>query len=451
MDPTAIDELPRRPARAPEAAWLLLGVPVGALAAWALAAGRELWPLALLLAALLAVVSLFARRQRDLAAALQRAASALQAGLECPHWLMEHVSWPFVRLDRGLRIVRLNGAAAAAIGRPAEALIGRGLLEAAPVVRRTPLPQAAREAIASGRAFAAEGRCAWLRGWFAVRGFPDAQGLSLYFDDVTARYRAEALDRALAQCEQRLRCVLEHSDALTLESDLEGRIVAVSPALRTRLGYASEQLLGQPLCLVLPDWDRAGLLAELAATPALHDVVARHGEGTRCELATKVLRLALDGRTAGYLLVARDMTDVRRGMRQLRVQAEVIHRTRDAVTVLDEGGHVISWNRSAERLYGRAARSMMGQPFEQVFEAPERERLQAAIDRTAFEAATPTELELTGTDTQGRRVRLALRLSRIAGIERGRELLLVCAQGASRPHAPHRAVPARGAIARARQ
>lgn len=378
------------------------------------------------------------------------AAAAAAAISGQPPGPIEH-GRPLIRLDRALHIVQLNGAAAAAIGRPAEALVGRALADALPVLRRTLLLPAAREAIASGRGFAAEGRCASLRRWYAVRGRPDAQGLSLYFDDVSARYHAETLERALVRCEQQLRCLVEHSPALTLEIDPQGRIAAASPELRRRLGYAPEQLIGQPLCLLLPDWDRPELLAELAAMRVAHDVVARHGEGRRCELAVKVLCLSAEGRATGYLLTARDMTAQRRGLRQLRVQAEVIDRTREAVVVLDECGHVLSWNRSAERLYGHPARSMTGQPFEQVCEAAERARLQAAIEQTDFGADAPTELELSCRDAQGGRVRLGLRLSRIAGVERGRELLLVFGVEAGARRAAQRSALARSGIARARQ
>jgi PAS domain S-box-containing protein len=356
-------------------------------------------------------------------------------------------SAPFIRLDRALRIVQLDRAAAAAIGRPADALVGRALLEVAPVLRRTPLPAAAREAIASGQGFAAEGRCGPLRRWYAVRGRPDAQGLWLHFEDVSARYAPGAPEPALAHCEQRLHCLAEHAPVLTLDVDPQGRIAAVNPELRRRLGYAPDALIGQPLHRLLPDWDAPGLLDELAATQATHEVVARHGEGGRCELAAKVRRLSLAGRTTGYLLMARDMTAARRGLRQLRVQAEVIDRTHDAVVVLDGSGCVLSWNRSAERLYGRPARSMTGQAFEQVFEAAERARLQAAIDRTAFDAEAPTEFELGYRDTQGRWVRLALRLSRIAGVERGHELVLVFGIEAGARRAAARAAAVRSDIA----
>lgn len=264
--------------------------------------------------------------------------------------------------------------------------------------------------------------------------------------------RIETLERALALCEQRLRLLVEHSPALTLEIDTEGRIAAASAELCRRLGYAADALIGQPLGRLLPDWDRPGLLAELTATGATHDVVARHGEGMRCELAAKLLELPFEDGTSGYLLLARDVTAVRRGLRQLRVQAEVIDRTRDAVVVLDELGCVVSWNRSAERLYGRSARSMTGQAFEQMFDAAERVRLQAAIDCTVFGAEAPTDVELRGSATRGRRCRLALRLSRIAGAERGRELLLVFGvEAAAGRRAARRSVTASCGMARATQ
>ncbi len=65
---------------------------------------------------------------------------------------------------------------------------------------------------------------------------------------------------ALAVCRNRQRCLAQHAADMISAHDAEGRFVAVSPACRTLLGYAPEDLLGtDPRTISHPE-DRAGML-----------------------------------------------------------------------------------------------------------------------------------------------------------------------------------------------
>jgi PAS domain S-box-containing protein len=239
---------------------------------------------------------------------------------------------------------------------------------------------------------------------------------------------------AATDSEQHYRCLFDCNPASVVALDLQGHITEVNPAVLSRFGHAPADLIGQPVSALVPDWDRPERLAELLQQDKMHEAVLRHAHGQRCEVMVKLLPSVVDGTLRGYFLIARDVTQLRRWQRQLQVQAEVIARTHDAVVVLDEAGAVVSWNQGAVRVYGASAQAMAGQPFDQLFEPAERARLQQGLDDAVFSAQAPTDLELRRTGADGQPMWLLLSLSRIAGIEPGRELVVVHGLGITARH-----------------
>jgi PAS domain S-box-containing protein len=230
--------------------------------------------------------------------------------------------------------------------------------------------------------------------------------------------------------ERRFRSLFDRNPTAVLRLDPRGRIVEANAAVQARFGHEPSGLRGQPLSVLIPDWDEPALLADLAQSHQPHDAALRHAAGQRCEVAVALLPVDADGGAGqGYFLVARDVTAQKRLHRQMQVQAEILARTHDAVVVLDEEAKVVCWNAGATRLYGVTAQAMAGQPFDLLFDAPDRARLHECLAEVSFGAPEPTALQLCGTSENGEKGVLQLCVSRIAGIERGRELWVV--QGAS--------------------
>jgi PAS domain S-box-containing protein len=115
-----------------------------------------------------------------------------------------------------------------------------------------------------------------------------ADGLQVFATvvDVTARKRAEA---ALADSERRFRAVLEASSNAVVAIDARGAISYVNPQVGTTFGYEREEMLGQPMELLLPERattrhvaHRDGFLAHPVARPMgiSLDLAGRRKDGT---------------------------------------------------------------------------------------------------------------------------------------------------------------------------
>lgn len=233
----------------------------------------------------------------------------------------------------------------------------------------------------------------------------------------------------------RFRVLFDLNPAAVLWLDPQAVIVDANPALQPRFGHMPAALRGQPLSLLMPDWDRPDLLSDLAQRPQPLDATLRHAQGRRCEVVAALLPAPPAGADAdgGYFLVVRDVGVQRRLQRRMQVQAEILARTRDAVVALDERGEVVCWNAAAEGLYGASAQAMAGQRLDALFDASERARLHQAVAEAAFGASTPTGLDLRRTGPQGQQAVLRLSLSRMAGVGAGQELCLVLGQDITVP------------------
>lgn len=140
-----------------------------------------------------------------------------------------------VSLDRELRVVALNDAAAA--GRPKAAAVGVPLGELIPCLPGSPLERAVRDAVGARDTSAVEHLDREAHRWYEVRCYPAPHGVLLFATDITGRKLAEEAQReAHAELERR---VAERTEQLRAASGLLGAVFDRAPggiALSDRSG-----------------------------------------------------------------------------------------------------------------------------------------------------------------------------------------------------------------------
>jgi len=157
--------------------------------------------------------------------------------------------------------------------------------------------------------------------------------------------------------------------------DPAGTIVLVNGQTETIFGYTREELVGQPLEVLLPQRYRAvhashreSYFSAPHTRPmgvGLH-LVGRRKDGTEVPVEISLNPLLLDG-ALHVLGAVRDVTAQRAAERtrlqqsqQIGLQAELINLAHDAILVRDPVNRIISWNRGAEELYGWTAQEALG-------------------------------------------------------------------------------------------
>lgn len=170
-------------------------------------------------------------------------------------------------------------------------------------------------------------------------------------------------DRTLVQQQLRaaneeLRHIYEHLPDIYYRVDMEGLIVMVSPASRDILGYAPEDLLGQPMVsLYKHPEDRERVVGEIAAAagkPVQVEMEMVRRDGTPIWiLAHTYLRYGADGKPQWMEGVARDITARKRMEEQL---ADLV-RT-DSLTGLYSRSYFMEQSEEIIRLMKRHHRPM---------------------------------------------------------------------------------------------
>lgn len=153
--------------------------------------------------------------------------------------ILESVSDAFVSLDRDWRYTYVNERAAQIFNRRREDLIGRHIWTEFPEGIDQPFYHAYHRAFAEQRFIQVEEYYPPYDRWFENRIYPSAQGLSIFFHDVTDRKRAEL---ALLESEARLRLAAESSNTGLWAWDLRTHEVYYSPIWKRQIGYRDDEV-----------------------------------------------------------------------------------------------------------------------------------------------------------------------------------------------------------------
>ncbi|MGI9252834.1 MAG: PAS domain S-box protein, partial [Thermomicrobiales bacterium] len=159
----------------------------------------------------------------------------------------------------------------------------------------------------------------------------------------------------------------------------------ISPSCERLLGFTQEELIGDSgFSLTHPDDQH--ILSEAmreclrtgAPTPLLELRIREKGGGYRHFEAIGI-NLVNEPSVHGVVFTSRDVTERHRAEASQRFVAAVVDAAEDAIITRTPEGTVLSWNASAERVYGYTAEEMIGQNISRVI-PPELRPLVTSID-----------------------------------------------------------------------
>ncbi len=154
------------------------------------------------------------------------------------HQVFERITDAYVALDRDWRYTYVNAKACQLFGRRAEDLIGRHIWTEFPEGLGQPFHQAYELAMAEQRQLQIEAFYPPYQRWFENRIYPSADGLTIYFIDITERRQAE---QQWLQHERMLAQVQQVAHIGSWEWDMAGDQVSWSAELYRIYGVAREQ------------------------------------------------------------------------------------------------------------------------------------------------------------------------------------------------------------------
>jgi PAS domain S-box-containing protein len=212
---------------------------------------------------------------------------------------------------------------------------------------------------------------------------------------VTTDRAIHARDQSLGETREArdlLQTTLTSIGDAVIATDSEGRIEFANPTARSLLRSGDADLAGRPLdhlFRIVNEHTRASVESPVAK-------VIR--EGTVVGLANHTILIAQDGteipiddsgapvrgpngKIRGTVLVFRDITERKRAEEAIRLLANVVESSDDAIISKDLNGLVTSWNKGAERLFGYSADEMFGRPISAIAPPDRTGEMPAILER----------------------------------------------------------------------
>src|SRR6478735_1777679 len=166
-----------------------------------------------------------------------------------------------------------------------------------------------------------------------------------------------------------LAAIIESSEDAIASKDLNGTITSWNKSAERMFGYSAEEIIGQPVTLIIPPElhdDEPRILGKIRAGQRIEhfETVRVHKNGRRIHVSLTVSPIKdVHGRIVGAAKIVRDITQKKKLEEDALRLAAIVESSDDAIASKDLNGVVTSWNHSAEKLFGYKAEEIIGKPI----------------------------------------------------------------------------------------
>jgi PAS domain S-box-containing protein/putative nucleotidyltransferase with HDIG domain len=304
--------------------------------------------------AAIAVDELELRRKEQLA---QRAAARVIETLES-------VTDAFYSLDHAWRFTYLNPRAEQLLKRSRQALVGKVLWNEFPETKGSLLEGEYRHAMLTMQSRHFEFFYPPLATTFEVRAYPSTSGLSIYFQDISEKKRAE---EELRHREARFRALIEKSFECVTLVDRDWQIVYQSPSTTRVIGYAPHEHVGEVREDLLHPDDResfAEILKRLKANPGASETVRyrfRHKDGRWRWLEANVTNMLEEPSVEAFVINYRDVSEQVEAQEAIRELNRKLRRSAESYRALANFGATIEEINDVETLMAEGLQNLSRQ------------------------------------------------------------------------------------------
>ncbi|MET0857737.1 MAG: PAS domain S-box protein, partial [Telluria sp.] len=292
---------------------------------------------------------------------------------------LESLTDAFYMLDRDWRFTYLNAQAERLLQRPRAALLGNDLWKEFPELRGSRSETEFRQAMEQHRPSAFEEIDLPSNAWKEFRIFPSQQGLAVYFTDISERKGLQEIER---QNEERFRLVAKTTSDVIWDWNVAADHIWWNEGIERVFGYSPDEFddgIGVWARRIHPD-ERDRVLARLhqsigtAQESWRDDYRFMRKNGSYADVRDRGMFIRNSYGAAVRLIGSMvDITEQKqaeadrlRAEAHNRVQASLLDKAQDAISVTGNDTRITYWNKGAQRLYGWTADEAIGKTKEEL-------------------------------------------------------------------------------------
>jgi PAS domain S-box-containing protein len=275
-------------------------------------------------------------------------------------------------LDRDLNFIMINNVFRSYTNLTEEEVIGKNVTAIFPHAKDTPLYQCFKNALSTGESFSIEYERYKHPGQiFQVSGYPSAEGLFVYYKDIT---QIKQSHKAQQESQFLYQNLFEHNPLSMWIFDVDTfEFLDVNQAAITLYGYTKDEFLRKTILEIRPpaEMENARRIVrsnenDYSVVEAIHQ--KKNGEIITVDVHSHVIDYK-DRRAR--IVVVNDITAKRKAERENKKLALVASRTNNAVTFTDCEGRITWVNAGFERLTEYKMEEVLGRKPGELLQGPE--------------------------------------------------------------------------------
>lgn len=247
----------------------------------------------------------------------------------------------------------------------------------------------------------------------------DAAGVTTGYTAIKEDISQRRLDQ---QARSYLAQIVENSSDAIVTISADGIIQSWNHSARKLYGYDAAEAIGKPIAMMIParEWGKLhSTIVRLAQGEniAPFEGLALRKDGVQIPIGLSVTpRHGGDSRLISVAAIIRDISVQRREQEARNLLASIVESSDDAIFARSLDGIILSWNKSAERLYGYTALEAIGRPATLMMSAEHFAENEAFLAKIKA-GQSVSHFETVRTRKDGRHIDVSLTISPIRNSE----------------------------------
>lgn len=270
--------------------------------------------------------------------------------------IIGRISDPVIAVDNNWRYTFINQRAEQILGQPAVDLIGTIIWSQFPQINSLQLKEACTKAMANQEYVYYEQYSDLHKSWFGNHIYPDPEGITITFRNITKRKRREEDYTKLAERNAVILDTMLDNFALT---DKDLNFIDVNPSFCKTTGYSRNELLNMNFEDLAVDQCRKEIKkifrAAIKKGNVLLDTKKRKKNGEIMDLELTVTEMQIEGETY-FASFGRDISDYKRAEAQLKneknLSDSLINSLPGLFYLINKNGKFLRWNKNVETVSG---------------------------------------------------------------------------------------------------